>query len=452
MRSSIRRTSSRTRCSSLREPGPATRSSRHPPCSSIPIEELEAAAANPQALGLPAEATSVEGFLFPATYTFDPGVTAQEVCRRWSTESSPRSMPPACAGGSPPRGDDRLARSQREAGSTAGLHQGLAGDPEPPRPGDAPAVRLDRALRHGRHDTVSRRPTRSAPTRRTRTTRTCIRACRRADRQPRRLKRSRRRSTPPTDPGCTSSRSTSTTGETVFSDTVEEHEAAVEQLLRVVLERRHRRLWAVSARRLAVLGSPIAHSQSPALHRAAYDLLGLDWEYDRRRDGRRRARRVPRHARRVVARTLAHDAAEAGRAAAPRRDRRARRRSPAPPTRCCSPTDCAAGSTPTSAASCARSARPAATACDTACSSAAGRPRRRRSSPWPSSDAASVQVLLRRPGGRRSRSSHSAIARAARRDRPVADLAEPRRHRPRRPRRRARSPAARTPASRHPPR
>jgi shikimate dehydrogenase len=31
--------------------------------------------------------------------------------------------------------------------------------------------------------------------------------------------------------------------------------------------------------RLAVLGSPIAHSKSPALHRAAYDLLGLDWEY-----------------------------------------------------------------------------------------------------------------------------------------------------------------------------
>jgi shikimate dehydrogenase len=30
----------------------------------------------------------------------------------------------------------------------------------------------------------------------------------------------------------------------------------------------------------AVLGSPIAHSLSPALHRAAYDALGLDWTYD----------------------------------------------------------------------------------------------------------------------------------------------------------------------------
>lgn len=36
------------------------------------------------------------------------------------------------------------------------------------------------------------------------------------------------------------------------------------------------------ARRCAVLGSPIAHSLSPALHRAAYVELGLaDWTYDR---------------------------------------------------------------------------------------------------------------------------------------------------------------------------
>lgn len=34
------------------------------------------------------------------------------------------------------------------------------------------------------------------------------------------------------------------------------------------------------AKRLAVLGSPIAHSQSPALHAAAYGVLGLDWTYE----------------------------------------------------------------------------------------------------------------------------------------------------------------------------
>lgn len=33
-------------------------------------------------------------------------------------------------------------------------------------------------------------------------------------------------------------------------------------------------------RRAAVLGRPIAHSLSPALHRAAYAALGLDWTYD----------------------------------------------------------------------------------------------------------------------------------------------------------------------------
>lgn len=34
-------------------------------------------------------------------------------------------------------------------------------------------------------------------------------------------------------------------------------------------------------RRLAVLGSPIAHSRSPLIHRAAYRVLGLEWQYDR---------------------------------------------------------------------------------------------------------------------------------------------------------------------------
>jgi shikimate dehydrogenase len=33
--------------------------------------------------------------------------------------------------------------------------------------------------------------------------------------------------------------------------------------------------------RLAVLGSPIAHSRSPLLHAAAADVLGLDWDYGR---------------------------------------------------------------------------------------------------------------------------------------------------------------------------
>jgi shikimate dehydrogenase len=39
----------------------------------------------------------------------------------------------------------------------------------------------------------------------------------------------------------------------------------------------------VNASQLAVWGDPIAHSKSPALHAAAYAVLGLDWDYGRRR-------------------------------------------------------------------------------------------------------------------------------------------------------------------------
>ncbi len=41
----------------------------------------------------------------------------------------------------------------------------------------------------------------------------------------------------------------------------------------------------MAARRCGVLGDPIAHSLSPALHRAAYAALDLDWSYDAHRVG-----------------------------------------------------------------------------------------------------------------------------------------------------------------------
>ena len=47
----------------------------------IPIADLQAAAADVSAFGLPAEATSLEGFLFPATYTFEPGITAVDAIK-----------------------------------------------------------------------------------------------------------------------------------------------------------------------------------------------------------------------------------------------------------------------------------------------------------------------------------------------------------------------------------
>lgn len=45
----------------------------------IPLAQLKAAAASPAKFGLPPRAKSLEGFLFPATYTFDPGVTPDKV-------------------------------------------------------------------------------------------------------------------------------------------------------------------------------------------------------------------------------------------------------------------------------------------------------------------------------------------------------------------------------------
>ncbi|WP_424434721.1 endolytic transglycosylase MltG [Microbacterium sp.] len=43
----------------------------------IPLEDLQAATADPSAYGVSAD--TLEGWLFPATYTFDPGVTATDV-------------------------------------------------------------------------------------------------------------------------------------------------------------------------------------------------------------------------------------------------------------------------------------------------------------------------------------------------------------------------------------
>lgn len=46
----------------------------------LPLADFEAAVADPSVYGV--EASSLEGWLFPATYTFDPGVTAQQVVQR----------------------------------------------------------------------------------------------------------------------------------------------------------------------------------------------------------------------------------------------------------------------------------------------------------------------------------------------------------------------------------
>lgn len=47
----------------------------------IPLPDIQAAAADVASYGLPPEAKTVEGFLFPATYTFTPGVTAHDAIK-----------------------------------------------------------------------------------------------------------------------------------------------------------------------------------------------------------------------------------------------------------------------------------------------------------------------------------------------------------------------------------
>jgi UPF0755 protein len=45
----------------------------------IPVEDFEAAVADYTSYGLPKNAVSLEGYLFPATYEFDPGATAHDI-------------------------------------------------------------------------------------------------------------------------------------------------------------------------------------------------------------------------------------------------------------------------------------------------------------------------------------------------------------------------------------
>lgn len=47
----------------------------------IPLEELQAAADDYTQFGIPAEAPNIEGWMFPATYTFDPGITAVDAIK-----------------------------------------------------------------------------------------------------------------------------------------------------------------------------------------------------------------------------------------------------------------------------------------------------------------------------------------------------------------------------------
>ena len=193
---------------------------------------------------------------------------------------------------------------------------------------------------------------------------------------------------------------------THFSKTYAEHQIWVAKLKAYCAQERRVLSDDARARRCAVVGSPIAHSLSPALHRAAYAELGLDWTYDHVEVDSAGLEDVRRRARRVVARAVPDDAAQADRRTPARQQLTTGCGSPASPTRSSSTRARGTASTPTSPApsprwrsGCPR--RPARRSCSAAeprprrccwrspsrgarrrrCSSAT-RPAPRRRSPW----------------------------------------------------------------------
>jgi UPF0755 protein len=58
--------------------------------AALPLADLQAAAANPGDYGVDNPAGTLEGYLFPATYTFEPGVEAPEIISRMVNEMQSR--------------------------------------------------------------------------------------------------------------------------------------------------------------------------------------------------------------------------------------------------------------------------------------------------------------------------------------------------------------------------
>lgn len=85
----------------------------------VPIADFEAAAKDPQTLGVPADAPNIEGYLFPATYHFDPGVDATTVLHTLVS----RTIQSLDSAGVAPKDRTRVltiaSLIQREAGSNA---------------------------------------------------------------------------------------------------------------------------------------------------------------------------------------------------------------------------------------------------------------------------------------------------------------------------------------------
>ena len=89
----------------------------------IPLADFEAAVRNPQALGLPKEAINVEGYLFPATYNFSPNMTATQIIKQMVARTFTALEKAKVAPADQFRVITLASLIQKEAGSTQDMYK-----------------------------------------------------------------------------------------------------------------------------------------------------------------------------------------------------------------------------------------------------------------------------------------------------------------------------------------
>ena len=242
-------------------------------------------------------------------------------------------------------------------------------------------------------------------------------ACRSARSATPATSRSTRRCTPPTATGCSSSRSTSTPARRCSPTTVDDHEAAVAQLAGLVHASSPRTRRTASDRtrraaRLAVLGH--ADRALEVARAAPRRLRACSGSTGRTTPSRSTARGLAEFLgalRRIVARAVADDAAQAATCCRCSTSATGAPSSPAPPTPAARRRT-AARLQHRRRRHRARARREGVDALERRASSAPARPRHPRSSRWPSSARARVEVVARRPeavaAARRARRGASA--------------------------------------------
>lgn len=100
-------------------PGVLSRLADVSEATGVTREQLDAASADLASFGLPAEAPSLEGYLFPATYSFDPGLDAQGMLQRLVTEMFTRLDALGVAPADRHRVLTLAALTQKEGGSSS---------------------------------------------------------------------------------------------------------------------------------------------------------------------------------------------------------------------------------------------------------------------------------------------------------------------------------------------